>query len=132
MVGTKVKIDLISPSSIILYVPEKAKSKIIGRKGKKIERLEKIYGLRIKVKSFEDIADGNIIDFEIEEEKDQILIYFNPELAKKRVMIYIDDQPIASLMVDKKGRISISKNSKLGKDIIDALNKNKEIKISIL
>jgi len=130
LIGSKVKVELVSPSSVILYVPEKAKAKIIGKKGKRIERLEKLYGLRIKVKSFEENIKEDV-DFEIEEKEDKIIIYLNPELAKKKITFYIENQPVSSLIVDKKGKIIISKDSKLGKEILDALHKNKEIRINI-
>ncbi|MDD3263165.1 MAG: ATPase, T2SS/T4P/T4SS family [Candidatus Absconditabacteria bacterium] len=101
-------------TSIDLYIPEGYKGRIIGKGGTAINDLEKNIGLKINVKSFEDLP---ILDEQVDimEAKGHLDIAFPQQFSNKTVQILVGDE-IIKLETDANG-ISSIKNKPLIKSI---------------
>ena len=125
------KVEILSPSSIAIYVPDRLRAKVIGKKGKRIEKIEKIFGLNIKVKSLEEKegAIGEEIEYELDIDNEYITFYVDLKYAKRNVAIYVDNKLVMIATVSKKGKIRILKNSDVGRVLDSAIRLGKEIRL---
>ncbi len=133
---SQVKVVPESGSRITVYVPSKYRPKLIGKRGKKIEKIEKKYGVSISVKDFSELKEeGNKlvtyeeVPYEIDIDGYNIYFYLDPKIAKKKVAIYVDGKMVTVATVNKKGVIRINRESDLGRLIESALNNGREVKI---
>ena len=126
-----VKVEILSDNLVAVYVPERARSKLIGKKGRRIEKLERLFGLRIRVKSLEEKETfaGEEIPYELEDEGKYLVFYVDPRFSRRNVSIYIEDKLIMVATVSKKGKIRILKNSDVGRIIQTAIQLGKSIKL---
>ena len=121
------RINFVGDNKVAIEVEAKAIPKLIGRKGRNIEKLEKKLGLKIEVIPKEKTLKERV-PFEIEEKGKNITFFFDPKYEGKQVEFYINDEHIFSAIVGKKGRVKISKKSEVGKKVLSALVKGEEIK----
>jgi len=126
-----VKVEILSDNLVAVYVPERARSKLIGKKGRRIEKLERLFGLRIRVKSLEEKETfaGEEIPYELEDEGKYLVFYVDPRFSRRNVSIYIEDKLIMVATVSKKRKIRILKNSDVGRIIQTAIQLGKSIKL---
>ena len=129
----QLKVEVVSDNLINLFVPKSFRPKLIGKKGKRIEKLEKMLGVKIQVKNLDDYKIDNIeeIPYELEDTGKYIIFYVDPKYSKKNITILIENTPLAVVTVNKKGKIQILKTSDLGKSIENALNSGKRIYLII-
>jgi len=57
LLGIKVSVEITSMQSILLYVPESEKARVIGRQGSNIDELQRKLDLHISVKTAEEDED---------------------------------------------------------------------------
>ncbi len=131
----KAKVIMNTEKKATVYVPEKSISKIIGKQGSHINKIEKELGLSIDVKSLEEKpkeSDNISLNekYNIDIEKNKILIYFDKENAHKQADIYLDGDYLMTVQIGKKGIVELNKKNKIGK-ILEKAIKNKE-KIEII
>jgi len=84
---------VISTDNINLYIPVKFKPMIIGKAGSKIEKIEKSIGMRINVKTLEElpILDTNIQN-PVMSKKWIMSIQFPQEFANTKVVLLANDE----------------------------------------
>ncbi|MFH1376953.1 MAG: PINc/VapC family ATPase [Candidatus Woesearchaeota archaeon] len=127
--SNKAKVEIISPSRAIIYVPENEIASIIGTKGKRIENIENNVGIKLTVKPLE--VKKETTSFNANETKKYILLEFSKTQAKKQAEFSIEDTFLFSAIVSNDGKIKIHKKSQLGRTILDAINTNKKIEAKV-
>ncbi|MCS7119524.1 MAG: PINc/VapC family ATPase [Archaeoglobaceae archaeon] len=117
---------MVSGKRAIVKVPENKIAKVIGKKGKKIRRLEE--ELRV---SIDIIPKEEIKDFRIEESDKYYLIQLEG-YEGKTVEVYAEDEYLFSALVSNKGFVKIRKDKEAGKSLRTTLNKGAKLKIKVV
>jgi len=116
----KAEIDVVSDEQIVVRVRTDAIPKLIGKKGKTIEKLEKKLGLRIQVEPKEPTLKHEI-PWDWEESGAYVILRVNPELTGQQIDVYRDGEYLFSPFVSKKGRIRIRKKTETGRKVMSAI-----------
>jgi len=127
----EVKVELISENRANIYVSENEIARIIGKEGKTIDDIEKRLGISISVNALKEENYGEEIEFTIKEDKQNLIFYLDNKLSSRRIDFYFDDEKIFSANVGHKGEIKINKKSFSGKNLLEMIDKGKQIKLKI-
>jgi len=122
-----VRVEMKSKDRCVVYVPERAIAKIIGKKGQKIERLEKKLGMGINIEPLVPFKQN--IAFDYSKTDKHIKIQINPKFAGRNLNIYVDEEYIMSAQVGSDGIIRIRVDNQLGDMIDKALASGGDVKI---
>ncbi|RME55143.1 ATPase [Candidatus Woesearchaeota archaeon] len=123
-----VEANVVSEHKAIVYVPEKYIAKIIGAKGKNIDKIEKDLGISIDIEPIQSKRkEGKLLKYDIKERGNNI--YFITKRPSTAVDTFIDGNYLFTSTTSKKGEIKLNKKSKLGLELIKALDLNKNIEI---
>ncbi|MFA4639919.1 PINc/VapC family ATPase [Pyrococcus kukulkanii] len=111
------EVELVSPHKAVIYADEFDIPTIIGKKGKRIQELEKRLGISIDVKSFAEKQPEvkEKIPVEIEEKKKSIVLRVSPDYARKPLRFYAGNDYVFTATPSKKGVVKVSKSSPVGK-----------------
>lgn len=140
-----VDVDMKSDKRATVWIDEKNIPKLIGKKGKTIDEVEKKLGINIGVESLQSRTtkkkyqkqphsiekqssttdESTVVDVEIT--GNYVVINFDKESVGTPFDIMVDDDYLFTATVGKKGNIKIKKDIELAKIIIDALKKNRPI-----
>lgn len=124
------EIEFLGNKSVVAKVGNQAIPKLIGRQGRTIDNIEKKLGVSIDVQpKIESL--GNEVKFDVGESGAYIILSFNKTLRGENANTYLEDGYLFTATVGKTGQIRISKNSDLGKELINALAGKKDIKVFI-
>ncbi|MEM1942077.1 MAG: PINc/VapC family ATPase [Candidatus Nitrosocaldus sp.] len=126
--GAEVKIT--GSNSALVRVDRSAIPLLIGKSGSTVKELERILGISIDVEP-RMRSMGESVKFDISEQGNSFYITFEDGVANKSVDVYVDDQYLFSAMVGKKSRIKVSKNSDMGKRLLQALLTNSKISVLV-
>jgi len=107
-------------SSVTAIVHSDAISRLIGKKGKNIQEMEKKLGVRISVEPRETTLKGGV-SWGYEETGAYVQITVERALVGKKVDLYKGDEYLLSANVGKDGCISISKKSPMGRKVLSAV-----------
>lgn len=118
----QVNVELISDNRAIIYIPIDSISRIIGTKGKTIEKIENKLGIGIEVKELK--REKKSITFNVDEDGKFLRIFTE---RNKDAEIFIDNEFLLTAISSKKGEIRISKESNFGRALLEAINKQKTI-----
>ena len=134
--SNNVKVDMVSESKCRVYVPAKDIARIIGKSGSNIDRLEKNLGIKIDVEPLEESASiSNVqkqeINFSSQVTKKYVQFLPVEDYIKEEVDIYLNGQYIMSAKVGKKNILKINKNNKVGRILVNAVNKGENIELKI-
>ncbi|NIO23076.1 MAG: ATPase [Candidatus Aenigmarchaeota archaeon] len=139
------KVEFLSDNRIVLKVRNDVIPKIIGRRGKTIEEIEKKTGMKISVEPIEEIekktgmkTPAEPIEKTRREEIKHLVgekgAYFNIKVEKKftgqQVDIYSGDEYLFSPVVGKNGYIRIRKRSEEGSKVLRAIS-SKNLKVMV-
>jgi ATPase len=125
---SSVEAEVVSNHKAIVYVPERDIAKIIGTKGKNIAEIEKDIGISIDVQPIKSKRpEGRSIKFEVKERGNNI--YLLTKQGAQPVDTYVNNNYLFTSTTSKKGEIKINKKSKLGVEIIKALDLNHKIEL---
>ena len=119
-----VKVDLLGNSKAVVYVPDRFISNVIGKEGSTISKIEKNLGLSIDVKELK--KEKNNINFDISEDKKNLIVYVKPGLE---VEIFINGRLLLTGYSSKRGEVKISKNSIVGRELLEAWIGKKKIEV---
>jgi ATPase len=114
------QIEILSADRVIVRVRNDVISRLIGKKGKNIERIEKELGVHISIEPKEETMKKEI-SWGFEETGGYFNLKVTPILTGKQVDVYKDDEFLFSPFVGKKGTIKIRKKSSLGKAVLGAI-----------
>ena len=123
--SSQAKVEMLSAHKCIVYVPERDISKIIGRQGKNIDKIEKAIGISINVEPLSDKqpkASSSRAAFNTVVKNSSILFEVGPELINQNVDISVGGDYLLTVKVSKASHIKIKKNNKIGKILLKAVN----------
>ncbi len=124
------EIEFTGGKRIVAKVGNKAIPKLIGKEGKTIEKIEKKLGVSIDVQPRIESL-GKEVKFDVGESGAYIIFSFKKNLRGENANTYVKDEYLFTATVGKSGQIRISKNSDLGKQIINALATKKRIRVFV-
>lgn len=117
---------IVSGRKAVVKVPREKIAKLIGRKGKRIRKLEEELKLSIDIVPKEELRD-----FKIEE--DERYYYIIAEgLEGRTVEVYADEEYLFSALVSKKGMIKIRKDKEAGRSLRLAISSGKKIRLKVV
>ncbi|MFC1647962.1 PINc/VapC family ATPase [Nanoarchaeota archaeon] len=120
-------IEMVSAHKAVVYVPVGEKGKLIGKGGENIERIEASVGIGLDIRESSERKAGSTstIQFHASIGKQSITFMVDPKYCNKELDIYIDGDFFLTATVSKKSQIKITKNNKLGRILVDAINSQK-------
>lgn len=119
-----VAVELEGKNRAIVYVPEESISRIIGKKGKKIEKIERKLGISIGIKELE--REKKNVGFKIQDDKNVLRIFTEPGLD---VDVYMDNEFLLTAISSRRGEIKIHKKSNVGRQILKAIEQKKKLEL---
>lgn len=117
-----VEVEVLSDDRIAVKVDNDIIARLIGKKGKNIEEIEKKLGIHISVEP-KEATFKNEIDFYTEEHGKHFYVKIDPKLSSKSVDIYSNEEFLMTSLVGKSGNIRIKKKSDIGRMILQAVTK---------
>lgn len=126
---TSVDAQLLSDNKATVYVPERDIAKIIGEKGKNIEKLERELGISLDIRPAKSLRqEKKSIPYTVKERGNAIL--FVTDSPSISVDTFVDGAYLFTSTTSKQGEIKISKNGNLGKALEKALDLGKNIELN--
>jgi ATPase len=120
---SQVKIEFISQDRINVYIEEKYISKLIGKGGKRIDKLEEKVGISIGVEAIESKRNEEI-EITINHSKKFTTIYFPKETIGDSFEIIAEDQYLFTATVGKNATVRIRSNLELSDTLLEAVENN--------
>ncbi len=114
------RIEVLSEDRIAVYVRNDVIAKLIGKKGKQIEQIEKRLGLHISVEPKESTFKTEL-PWQYEESGAYVIVKVDPQLTGKQVDVYKGEEFLFSPFVGKKGQIRIRKRTDIGRAMLAAI-----------
>lgn len=118
---------MVSGRRAIVKVPEEKIARLLGKKGKRIKKIEEELKVSIDIVPKEAEVKG----MQIEETDRHYIIYVNG-LEGKTVEIYAEDEYLFSALVNKSGVVKVRKDKESGKSLKIALAKGATIKARVV
>ena len=127
-----VEVQMLSDSKVAVYVPERDISRIIGKQGVMIEKIEKELGFSIDVRELKDFTQKKKdISYEINETGNSLIFKFADSFTNNLVSVYIGNEVLLSATIGKKAEIKVNKKSDIGRKLVYALNKNQNVFVKL-
>ncbi len=123
-----VEVNIIRRDKAIIKVDRNVIPLVIGKGGSTIKELEKTLNIHIDVEP-RLRSLGNELQYSISESGNSLNILLDESVIGLQVDIYIDNEFLFSAMVGKHAKVKVSKSSEIGKQLIDAMLSNKDIKV---
>jgi ATPase len=130
----KVKVEVTSDDRCTAYVPESEIGRIIGKEGKNIEKIEQRLGMSIDVKEIGVSASVKSqpqqeVSYEVVRASKNLVFNLESSAVGKDISIFVNGEYMLSAKVSNNSRLKIKARSDIGKDIMQALNTGKDVKI---
>ncbi len=122
-----VNVDMKSDKRATVWIDEKNIPKLIGKKGKTIDEVEKKLGINIGVESLQARTSEEVAEVDVELSGNYVVLNFDKEFVGTPFDILVDEDYLFTATVGKKGNIKIKKDIELANIIVDALQRNKPI-----
>ncbi len=132
------KVEMVSDSKCVVYVPEKEIARLIGKEGRNIAAIEDKLGVGIDVQPLSarkaaaagDGEEENIA-YDAQISKKHVVFTVDGIFANKNVKIYADEDYVMTANVGKDGIFKISRKNKIGKVITDAVSSGSGLKVTV-
>jgi ATPase len=118
---------IVSGRRAVVKVPRERIAKLIGKKGKRIKKLEEELRLSIDIVPKEE----EVRDFRIEEDERYYYIIADG-YEGKTVEVYAENEYLFSALVSKKGVIKVRKEKEAGRSLRLALSSGKKLKLKVV
>jgi len=122
-----VDVDMKSDKRATVWIDEKNIPKLIGKKGKTIDEVEKKLGISIGVESQQSRIIDDVTGVNVEISGNYVVLSFDKESVGTPFDILVDEDYLFTATVGKKGNIKIKKDIELANIIMDALKTNRPI-----
>lgn len=130
--SNQARVEVISDHKCIVYVPSEYISKIIGKQGSNINRIEKQLGIGIDVKELADKESvGKEIAFDTAITKKHVVLYLDVLFVGKNIDIFVEGDYLMSANIGKKGIVKINKKTKIARILQDAINMKEDLKVTL-
>ncbi len=124
------EVKITGSNSVLVRVDNSVIPLLIGKGGSTVKELERMLGISIDVEP-RIRSMGESVKFDISEQGNSLYITFKDGVVNKSVDVYVNDQYLFSATVGKKSRMKISKNSDIGKRLLQALLTNGRISVLV-
>jgi ATPase len=118
---------IVSGRRAVVKVPRERIAKLIGKKGKRIKKLEEELRLSIDIVPKEE----EVRDFRIEEDERYYYIIADG-YEGKTVEVYAENEYLFSALVSRKGVIKVRKDKEAGRSLRLALSSGKKLKLKVV
>lgn len=129
------KVEMVSDSKCVVYVPEDEVAKLIGRDGKNIASIEDKLGVSIDVQALSLKAaakgDESNVHFDAKISKKHIVFNVDSAFANRNLNVYVDNEYVMTANVGKDGIFKISRKNKLGSLISNAVSSGSGLKVTV-
>ncbi|HTX61792.1 MAG TPA: KH domain-containing protein, partial [Methanobacterium sp.] len=122
-----VDVEMKSDKRATVWIDDKNIPKLIGKKGKTIDEVEKKLGISIGVESLQSRTLDDVTGVNVEISGNYVVLNFDKESVGTPFDILVDEDYLFTATVGKKGNIKIKKDIELANIILDALNRNQPI-----
>ncbi len=119
-----VEVDMKSDKRATVHIDEKNIAKLIGKKGKTIDEVEKKIGISIGVEPLEINQIKDMFPVETEISGNYVMLNFQKDTVGTPFDILVEDEYLFTATVGKKGNIKIKKDIELATIIIRAMKRN--------
>ncbi len=128
--ASKAEAEMLDEHKAVVYVPEREIGELIGKKGARITDIEKKVGVRIDLRPLKEVRKGRETDYDVRERGNSLIFHVNNSGAN--VDFLIDGQFLFTSTASKKGDVKVSKRSKLGEALLDALDSDKKVTLKLV
>lgn len=123
-----VQVEMKSDKRATVWLDEKSIPKLIGKKGKTIDEVERKLGISIGVEPIESRElDEEQMGVDVELAGNYVVLNFDKRFVGTPFDILVDDDYLFTATVGKKGNIKIKKDIELANIILDALKTDRPI-----
>ncbi|MDI6724234.1 MAG: PINc/VapC family ATPase [Methanobacterium sp.] len=129
--GAHIEVDMKSDKRATVWMDEEHIPRLIGKKGKTIDEVEKRIGISIGVEPFKAMEIEKTSEVDVELAGNYVVLNFGKEAVGIPFDIIVDDEYLFTATVGKKGTIKIKKDIELATIILDALKRNIPIQARI-
>lgn len=119
-----VEVDMKSDKRATVWIDEKNIPKLIGKRGKTIDEVERKLGISIGVESLKSRVVDESAGVEVELTGNYVVLHFDKDTVGTPFDILVDDDYLFTATVGKKGNIKIKKDIELANIILNALKHN--------
>ncbi len=124
------EVEITAEDRATVRVDNEVTGRLIGKEGSTITEIEKKLGIHIDVEP-KIPALGKEINFGVNEAGNSLEMMFDKRLTGKIASVYIEDKFLFSATIGKKANIKVTKDSEIGKDLVNALVGKKRVRILI-
>jgi ATPase len=124
------EVEIISENKAVVRVSNEVIPRIIGRNGTTISAIEKKLGIHIDIEP-RIPAIGKEVEFHLKESGNSLEFVFDKQLVEKIASFYVEKDFLFSATVGKKGKIKVSKDSEIGRELLRAIVGKKNIRVLI-
>lgn len=126
------EVEMVSSHKANVYIPKEEIARVIGKNGETVKELEKRLGLGINVLALEEQGEEEQeIAYSVTETKKAIIFNVESNLIGKMVTGYSKGMYLFNTQVGKKGEVRINKKGKLGKNLINLLDRNERVELKV-
>ncbi len=122
--GAHIEVDMKSDKRATVWMDEEHIPRLIGKKGKTIDEVEKRIGISIGVEPFKAREIEETSDIDVELSGNYVVLNFTKDSVGTPFDIIVDGEYLFTATVGKKGTIKIKKDIELATIILDALKRN--------
>lgn len=126
-----VEVNMKSDKRATVWIDEKNIPKLIGKKGKTIDEVERKLGISIGVEPLQSRILEDTTSVDVELAGNYVILNFQKEFVGTSFDILVDDDYLFTATVGKKGTIKIKKDIELANIILEALKRDTPIMASI-
>ncbi|MFQ5800853.1 MAG: PINc/VapC family ATPase [Candidatus Hydrothermarchaeales archaeon] len=137
---SKIKAEL-KDNKVVVWLEDRYIPKVIGRGGKKIEKLERELGISLDIRSIESQArtiephaakEAEILSMQVKESPRYIHLVFDKKDMGKTVNVNINGKFLFMATIGRKAEIKTGKHNEIGERILTALEAGEEITAQIV
>lgn len=129
--GARVEVDMKSDKRATVWMDEEYIPKLIGKKGKTIDEVERRIGISIGVEPFRKGGNDETFGVDVQLSGNYVVLNFGKDNIGTPFDIVVNDDYLFTATVGKKGTIKIKKDIELAGIIINALKKSVPIEARI-
>ena len=119
-----IEVDMKSDKCATVHIDEKNIAKLIGKKGKTIDEVEKTIGISIGVEPLEIKQIKDMFPVETELSGNYVILNFQKDTVGTPFDILVEDEYLFTVTVGKKGNIKIKKDIELASIVIRAMKRD--------
>jgi ATPase len=122
--GARVEVDMKSDKRATVWMDEEYIPKLIGKKGKTIDEVERRIGISIGVEPFRASGNEEMFNVDVQLSGNYVVLNFGKDNIGTPFDILVKDEYLFTATVGKKGTIKIKKDIELAGIIMDALKRS--------